>query len=175
MSRNLYLGADLQEASAAAVSGDPDAIIAADTAAWANVKKTNFPERAKALADEIKQSKPLLVGLQEAALWRSGPSDSFSEVPTPASDVEFDFLAILLEKLNERGLPYIPVVCNKNAEILLSQNVQPRRAIWPTRPTISASDKLPYCRSRLYGDITLRLYRSAPTRTLSASVRSGIK
>ena len=117
MTRNLYLGADLQEASAAAVSGDPEAIIAADSAAWNNVKKTNFPERAEVLADEIKQSRPLLVGLQEAALWRSGPPDSFSEAPTPAPNVEFDYLAILLEKLNERGLHYFPVVCNKNADV----------------------------------------------------------
>ena len=117
MTRNLYLGADLEQATAAAISGNPEAIIAAATAALANVKKTNFPERAEALADEIQQSKPLLVGLQEAWLLRSGPPDSFSEAPTPARDTRFDYLAILLQKLNERGLPYTPVVCNKNTDV----------------------------------------------------------
>ena len=43
MTRNLYLGANLDQAIAALFSGDPDAISQAATATWASVMATNFP------------------------------------------------------------------------------------------------------------------------------------
>src|SRR5215204_2250824 len=53
MTRNLYVGADLSPVSAAAAKGDGTAIVQATTDAWQDVKATNFPERAGALANEI--------------------------------------------------------------------------------------------------------------------------
>jgi hypothetical protein len=73
MTRNLYLGADLDPVVAAASTGNPSALIQAVSATWANVVATSFPERAKVLADEIEGSEPLLVGLQEVSLYRTGP------------------------------------------------------------------------------------------------------
>lgn len=103
MTRNLYLGADLAPVLAA---GNPQALVAAVTAVYANVQATNFPERAKALADEIADSDPHLVGLQEAALWRSQtPADPSS----PAENIEYDFLKILLDELSARGKHYAAV------------------------------------------------------------------
>src|SRR5712691_1071059 len=68
MTRNLYLGADLTPVIAATT---PAEFLAAVSAVFAEVQATNFPERAKRLAVEIDKDKPLLIGLQEVAMWRS--------------------------------------------------------------------------------------------------------
>jgi hypothetical protein len=98
MTRNLYLGAELGPIFAAT---SPEQLLAATTATWAQVLATNFPERAEALADEVAEHRPHLIGLQEVSLWRT------SEIPgLPAEDVAFDFLEILLDALAARGLNY---------------------------------------------------------------------
>lgn len=117
MTRNLYLGANLDPAIAAIFSGNPDAIVDAATATWASVVATNFPERAEVLAAEIAHSQPHLVGLQEVSLYRTGPPDTFSANPTPARRVRLDYLEILLQELNERGLHYAPVAVTKNFDV----------------------------------------------------------
>ena len=119
MTRNLYLGADLTPAIAA---GNPAALAIAATGIWQQVQATNFPERAKALASEIKKGAPLLVGLQEVALWRTGPPDGppgFPGLPnaTPATDVAYDFLALLLGALANGHSPYQPVVVEEEADL----------------------------------------------------------
>jgi endonuclease/exonuclease/phosphatase family metal-dependent hydrolase len=102
MTRNLYLGADLTPVLAAT---SPQGLVAAVTAVWANVQATNFPERAEALADEIAEGDPHLVGLQEAVLWRSQTPAG----PGSATHVEYDFLQILLDELSARGKHYAAV------------------------------------------------------------------
>jgi endonuclease/exonuclease/phosphatase family metal-dependent hydrolase len=93
MTRNLYLGANLDDAIAAA---DPDRLAAATTRILGQVQDNAFPERAEAIAGEIAAHQPDLVALQEVALWRGG-------------GVELDYLAVLLDALSARGLPYAPV------------------------------------------------------------------
>ncbi|MFE9928371.1 endonuclease/exonuclease/phosphatase family protein [Streptomyces sp. NPDC005533] len=100
--RNLYLGADLAPVLAATT---PQGLVAAVTAVWANVRATDFTERAEALADEIAESDPHLVGLQEAVLWRSQTPAG----PGSATHVEYDFLQILLDALTARGKHYAAV------------------------------------------------------------------
>src|SRR5262245_42105350 len=117
MSRNLYLGTDLDPAVAAVASGDPTAIVQAVSQAWANVGATNFPERAGALAKEIDRNRPLLVGLQEVSLFRTGAPDSFFGNPTQADHVEYDYLQILLDALNARGLHYTPVAVTNEFDV----------------------------------------------------------
>ncbi|MFG2296286.1 endonuclease/exonuclease/phosphatase family protein [Streptomyces sp. NPDC048603] len=102
LTRNLYLGGDLAPVLAAT---GPQSLVAAVTAVFANVRATNFPERAEALADEIADSDPHLVGLQEAVLWRSQTPAG----PGPATHVEYDFLEILLDRLAARGKHYAAV------------------------------------------------------------------
>jgi hypothetical protein len=125
MTRNLYLGANLDPVVEAAGNGDPGAVIRAVSDAWVMIEKTNFPERAEVLAEEIEASEPMLVGLQEAQLYRTGPPDSFSGAPTPATDVKYDFLAILLEELNERHLHYAPVVVTENFDVEFPADTTP--------------------------------------------------
>lgn len=107
MTRNLYYGADFDPVVAAALAGDPGALVTAVTKAWKNVEATDFAKRARALADEIEIARPDLLGLQEVALYRSQPaSDAFGPEPTPATAVALDFLEILLTTLSARGLEY---------------------------------------------------------------------
>jgi hypothetical protein len=105
MTRNLYLGADLDPVIAAASTGGD--VFGAVTKAWATIVGTDFRARAEVLADEIMASDPMLVGLQEVSLYRTGPVDG-SRLPN-ATHVESDYLQILLDALNERGLRYAPV------------------------------------------------------------------
>jgi endonuclease/exonuclease/phosphatase family metal-dependent hydrolase len=115
MARNLYLGADLTPAILA--PGVPE-LMAAATEIWQQVEATNFPERALALAAEIKQGAPLLIGLQEVALWRTGPPDGPPALGgTPATAVAYDFLALLLGALANGHSPYQAVVVQQEADL----------------------------------------------------------
>jgi Endonuclease/Exonuclease/phosphatase family len=98
MTRNLYLGAVLDPAVEA---GSPEELAAADGQILREVVANDFPTRAKGLAQEILQTQPDLVGLQEVALWQSTP---LSPTATP---VNYDYLQLLLNQLNKGpGTPY---------------------------------------------------------------------
>ena len=98
MTRNLYIGADLQPLLTA---GSVPDVFAAVTAMFLNVQLTNFPERAGELADEIGSTQPDLIGLQEVALWRTDfPADGSA---SPARTVALDFLQIFLDALATEG------------------------------------------------------------------------
>lgn len=117
MTRNLYLGADMEPVVRAARTGDRTALIDAASIAWATVVKTNFPARAEALAREIEQARPLLVGLQEVSLYRTGPVDSSSGTPPNGDEVKYDYLDILCQRLEERGMLYRPVAVTPNFDV----------------------------------------------------------
>jgi hypothetical protein len=104
MSRNLYLGASLGPLTS---GGD---VLAAVRTVWQQVQDTDYPQRAQALADEIVEHQPLLVGLQEVTTYRTGPLLD----PAPATDVEMDFLEILLDALAARGHPYRAIASVEN-------------------------------------------------------------
>lgn len=113
MTRNVFLGADLGPAISAPDGG---AFIAANGQILRDVDETDFPRRARLLANEIRNRKPDLVGLQEVALWRTG-APSLAPVlggPKLASDVHYDFLQLLLGEINRDQGPkatrYRPVV-----------------------------------------------------------------
>jgi hypothetical protein len=78
MTRNLYLGAELGPTFTVT---SLEQLVAAVTQAFATVEATNFPERAEALADEIAETDPHLVGLQEVELWRSQTPADLSDEP----------------------------------------------------------------------------------------------
>lgn len=115
MTRNLYLGADLTPAIAAILSGDPNNVPPAVSEVWANVVATDFPTRAKALADEIGDTRPDLVGLQEAVLWRSQDPSDFTG--PNATHVEYDFVQLLLRALAAQGEHYSVVASSTGFDI----------------------------------------------------------
>jgi hypothetical protein len=104
MTRNLYLGADL---SPALNSTSIDGAVNADYQIEQQVHRTKFPSvRAALLAKEIQKAKPDVVGLQEAAWWRTGPYD-LSAIGNPKATQTDpqggDFLTDLLNRLNSGG------------------------------------------------------------------------
>jgi endonuclease/exonuclease/phosphatase family metal-dependent hydrolase len=109
MTRNLYLGAAIERAFPPAVTDVPS-LLAATTAIWQMVQKNDFTDRARALAAEIAAQGPDLVGLQEVSLWRTQtPGDAAIGGTTPATTVAYDYLALLLQELQVRGLTYTAV------------------------------------------------------------------
>jgi endonuclease/exonuclease/phosphatase family metal-dependent hydrolase len=108
MTRNLYLGADLTPAIGA---GTPEALFAAAGQILKEVEHNDFPTRAEGLAEEILTEEPDLVGMQEVALWRTGPPnlEVLSKGPS-ATTVKYDFLQELLDELNAEGTQYEVVV-----------------------------------------------------------------
>ncbi len=97
MTRNVFVGADVDRVIAAQ-SPDEIPILVAQT--YAELFATDFNERAKALAREIAQKNPQLVGLQEISTIRlQSPGDAAFGGTTPAEAVVFDFLAILMREL----------------------------------------------------------------------------
>ncbi len=79
------------------------------------VQATDFPARAKVLADEIAAVAPHVVGLQEVEVWRSQTPSDFRPHPN-ATTVEYDFLALLLYVLAQRGKSYEAVATIQDAD-----------------------------------------------------------
>jgi endonuclease/exonuclease/phosphatase family metal-dependent hydrolase len=103
MTRNIYLGADLTRAIQAS---NQQEFLAAVSTIFTNFQATDFAARAKALAREIEDADPTLIGLQEVALWRRGPVGVLDGPATPASEVVLDFLPVLRAELAARGIHY---------------------------------------------------------------------
>ena len=114
MTQNLYLGASLDAAVAAQT---PAEFAAAVHEIYQNVVATSFRARAPRIAAQIARTRPDVVGLQEATLWRSGPLELPGTPQTPARAVEYDFLRILQRELRRRRASYRAVVVNTNADI----------------------------------------------------------
>jgi endonuclease/exonuclease/phosphatase family metal-dependent hydrolase len=136
MTRNLFLGADLAPSlSATSLGGFVDA----NGAVLRQTTATNFPTRATGLAAEILQQEPDLVGLQEVALWRTG-SASISPVlggPKTATTVRYDFLQLLLDKLNAGEERYQPVAVQQEFDFEAPANENGIRGDGP-QPTPDA-------------------------------------
>jgi hypothetical protein len=116
MTRNLYLGADLAPAIGAP---SLEAFVAATGQILREVTANDFPTRAKGLAQEILAEKPDLVGLQEVALWRTGPpslAPVLSGIPT-ATTVRYDYLQLLLDQLNKGKTQYEVVVAQNEFDL----------------------------------------------------------
>lgn len=108
MTRNVYLGANLTPAI-----GAPDlpTLVAATGQILREVTHNDFPTRAEGLAQEILETKPDLIGLQEVALWRTAPVNfQVLEDGPSATTVRYDYLEELLGQLNQHKQQYEVVV-----------------------------------------------------------------
>jgi endonuclease/exonuclease/phosphatase family metal-dependent hydrolase len=104
MTQNLYLGSSLNAALGATT---PQEFIIGVATIYGTVLFTDFPSRAETIADQIEAKRPDLIGLQEVSLWTTTG-------PAPPG---FDFLAILQQALDDRGLSYSVAAVSDNASI----------------------------------------------------------
>jgi endonuclease/exonuclease/phosphatase family metal-dependent hydrolase len=106
MSRNVYLGADLTPGVRATSIQE---LVDAAGVILKQVDDNKFKVRAKGLASEIRKKSPDLVGMQEVALWRTGPCTE-SPIPPKAKTVRYDYLKLLLAQLNKGKKRYHTVI-----------------------------------------------------------------
>jgi endonuclease/exonuclease/phosphatase family metal-dependent hydrolase len=130
MTRNLYLGSSLGPALEATT---PEAFVEAVARIYATVQYTNFPQRAEAIADEIQATDPDLIGLQEVTKWTTGGVN-----PPPG----YDFLAILENDLQARGLHYTVAAVAHNANIGPAPLALAEQGCVQPGPTITCSVQL---------------------------------
>jgi len=97
MSRNLYLGTDLRPVINAKNQTELSEAI---MRSYSEIQATDYSTRAQALAIEIADKKPDLIGLQEVVLIRG------QALKNPAATIEFDYLKILLNELAKLGQNY---------------------------------------------------------------------
>lgn len=110
MTYNLFQGSELSDAISAT---SPAQLLAAVATDYGEVVATNFSERAAAIAAEVRTAGPDLIGLQEAALWKTGAPSATFPPPAPTT-VSYDFVAILEQALNDLDLHYAPVAITNN-------------------------------------------------------------
>jgi endonuclease/exonuclease/phosphatase family metal-dependent hydrolase len=115
MSRNIYLGGNIFHPIGASDRAEFERLAGE---LWAEVQGTDFVgTRAALLAREVKRTGPDLIGLQEVALWRRGPSGLKDGATTPARQVVYNFLKTLRRELKERGLRYAVARKQQEADI----------------------------------------------------------
>lgn len=111
MTRNVYVGADLDKVIAAE---SLEELVAYATEAFMMLDYTNFPERAHALANEIRWTRPDVIGMQEIALFRKQiPGDGMLN----AEEVLYNYEEILMETLAEYDLPYRVIASVQNFDV----------------------------------------------------------
>lgn len=103
MTRNMYVGADVDAVMTALVSPDLTDDMPALMTALQTLQITDFATRVKALADEIRRDRPDVIGLQEVYELTVVPSAL--GIPDMAT-IQLDFLASLRQALRARGMHY---------------------------------------------------------------------
>ena len=118
MTYNMYLGSELSEIFAAETPTD---VLLEVGEAYRDMLSGDVPARIAAIADQIEDGAPVLVGLQEVALWRTGPAFD----PTLSTSIRYDFLQMLLGELDARNLHYSPIVIQTNIDAELPGIITP--------------------------------------------------
>ena len=108
MTWNIYVGANVDVVLAAT---DPVDAAQKVAVAYEELKATNFPERARAIAAQVARHRPHLIGLQEVSLIQLLDPLTWGVVE------ETDFLKILQDALRQRGLRYRVAGSVENADV----------------------------------------------------------
>ena len=122
MTYNMYPGTEF---SGIFESQSPQELVFEVGEAFTDVQASNVPERIDEIADQIASNQPDVVGLQEVALWRYG----FPQDPAPAQEVAFDFLQLLLDRLEARGAKYSAISVQTNLDAELTGVFSPTSAL----------------------------------------------
>lgn len=101
MTWNIFFGANLFPLINTKPEGVPEGV----TEVFNQFIQSDFPARAKSIAEQIDRTKPDIIGLQEVALWK---------VQSSSKKRVINFLNILLSDLKNRGLDYRVIAVNKN-------------------------------------------------------------
>jgi hypothetical protein len=109
MTRDLYIGAEIQSLAAAET---PEDFFAGVQAALEQIAANNFPERAVALAAEIVDKNPHLVGLQEVYNFTINGGNSLPPFR--------DYLNDLRDALEDQGASYYVAATVKNLDFSLT-------------------------------------------------------
>jgi len=104
MTQNLYVGSFFLESPTT-----PSEQIAAATRTYQHILATRPAERMAVIADEIAKLRPDFVGLEQAAILRTG-------ITPPATAVTFDLLHSLLNALEAKGVRYKAVAVKPGAD-----------------------------------------------------------
>lgn len=117
MTQNLYVGANLFKILEAQ---SPAEIPGKVTEIFLDIQTTDFADRAEAIADLVERQAPHLIGLQEVSeLLTQCPGDAVIGNPNPAEDEFADYLGLLLQALNARGLEYSVAAEVTNSDVEL--------------------------------------------------------
>lgn len=118
MTRNLYVGAAFDSLLNAPTPNDIPERVAQ---VYATILSSQFPCRAEAIADEIVQNQPDLVGLQEAELLRvySPCGPLISNPPQPMA-FAIDYVQILIDALERRGAHYAVAASVTNTDVTVT-------------------------------------------------------
>jgi hypothetical protein len=106
MTQNLYLGSDLVPVLTATTLPQ---LLAGAATVYRQVQANDFPSRARALAAEIRDADPLVIGVQEASRWFIGDPGVLDGPATQATKVTYDYLALLIAELDRVGMPFVPL------------------------------------------------------------------
>ena len=109
MTQNLYVGGDIL----LPIAAPPDQFPAAAALVIEQIIATNFPERAKTLAQQMLARRPDLIGLQEVFVVKVCPK-GFPEIYCVINQ---DYLEILLDELNANGTKYRVASSIKNIDL----------------------------------------------------------
>lgn len=136
---NVYYGTD----PTPLLSAPADQVPFVAASVWGLARQTNFPARAGALARAIAARRPHLVGVEEAAIYRlQHPGDLTFGGTQPATQVVYDFLALLTDSLAARGLHYVVAAADSTTDVELPviTGVDPSTGI-PTFDDVRLTDR----------------------------------
>ena len=160
MTRNVYLGANLELGVKATSLQD---LVDQAGVILRQVDKNDFRVRARGLAAEILGKHPDLVGLQEVALWRTGPCTE-NPVPPKATHVRYDYLKLLLKHLNAGRTRYRVVIAEPEFDFEVWVNMDGNKR--------TSKPSCPYG-SELNGRLTMRDVILKRTGVATSNARGG--